>query len=122
MTSDRLAKFPFLPGPVPLNIVGGEGSYLFAEGGRRILDGGGGAIVTNVGHGRPEPAEAAAAVIRGGGYVVPVWATESRLRLIERTPRPVAAAGPHPLPVRVGRLGVGRLGHEDRTAVPRGSR
>ena len=84
MTSNRLAKYPFIPGPVPVNIVGGDGSYLFTDDGRRILDGGGGAIVTNIGHGRPEPAEAAAAAISGGGYVVPVWATEARLRLIER--------------------------------------
>jgi adenosylmethionine-8-amino-7-oxononanoate aminotransferase len=84
MTSDRLAKFPFVPGPVPVNIVGGKGSYLFTADGRRILDGGGGAVVTNIGHGRPEPAAAAASAISGGGYVVPVWATESRLRLIER--------------------------------------
>jgi adenosylmethionine-8-amino-7-oxononanoate aminotransferase len=84
MTSDRYAKYPFVPGPVPVNIVGGKGSYLFTDSGRRILDGGGGAIVTNVGHGRPEPAEAAASAIAGGGYVVPFWATESRLRLVER--------------------------------------
>ncbi|MDH3684274.1 MAG: aminotransferase class III-fold pyridoxal phosphate-dependent enzyme, partial [Acidimicrobiia bacterium] len=87
MTADRLAAYPFVPGPVPLNIVGGEGSYLFTDDGRRILDGGGGAVVANIGHGRPEPAEAAAEAIRRGGYVVPVWATETRLRLIERLNR-----------------------------------
>ena len=84
MTSDRLAKYPFIPGPVPVNIVGGEGCYLFTGDGRRILDGGGGAIVSNIGHGRPEPAAAAAEAIAAGGYVVPVWATENRLQLIER--------------------------------------
>ena len=84
MTTDRLAKYPFVPGPVALNIVGGEGSYLLTDDGRRILDGGGGAVVANIGHGRPEPAEAAAEAIRGGAYVVPTWATESRLQLVER--------------------------------------
>lgn len=84
MTPDRLAKYSFVPGPAPLMVTGGEGSYLFAEGGRRILDGGGGAIVANIGHGRPEIAEAAAASLRGGAYVVPTWATEARVNLVER--------------------------------------
>lgn len=84
MDPDRLASYPFIPGPVALTITGGEGSYLHTDDGRRILDGGGGAIVANIGHGRPEPAEAAAASLRGGAYVVPTWATEYRVRLIER--------------------------------------
>ncbi len=81
MSSDR---YPFVPGPAPLTIAGGKGSYLHTSDGRRILDGGGGAIVTNVGHGRPEVAEAAAAALEQGAYVVPVWATEARIRLIDR--------------------------------------
>ncbi len=84
MTTERLSKYPFVPGPVAMNIVGGKGSYLHTDDGRRILDGGGGAIVANIGHGRPEPAEAAANAIKDGAYVVPTWATESRLRLVER--------------------------------------
>ncbi len=83
MSADRSAKYPFLPGTAPLTIVGGEGSHVHTADGRRILDGGGGAVVTNIGHGRPEPAEAAAAAMTGAAYVVPVWATEYRLRLIE---------------------------------------
>ncbi len=81
---ERSKKFPFIPGPAPLTIVGGSGSHLHTADGRRILDGGGGAIVTNIGHGRPEPGEAAAAAMSGAAYVVPLWATENRLRLIER--------------------------------------
>lgn len=84
MTPERLAKYPFVPGTPPLTVVGGEGSYLFTDDGRRVLDGGGGAIVANIGHGRPEPAEAAAAALRGSAYAVPIWATEARLALIER--------------------------------------
>lgn len=84
MTTDRSAKYPLLPGQAPVTIAGGEGSYLITADGRRILDGGGGAIVTNIGHGRPEPGEAAAAAMQGAAYVVPVWATEHRLALIER--------------------------------------
>ncbi|MGH1490022.1 MAG: aspartate aminotransferase family protein [Acidimicrobiales bacterium] len=84
MSMERSKKFPFVPGPAPITIVGGKGSYLHTDDGRRILDGGGGAIVTNIGHGRPEPGEAAAAAMTGAAYVVPLWATEARLRLIER--------------------------------------
>lgn len=84
MAEDRVAKYPFVPGPVPLNIVGGDGSYVIADNGRRILDAGGGAVVANIGYGRPEPARAAAEAISGGAYVVPIWSTETRLRLIER--------------------------------------
>lgn len=82
--ADRAAAYPFVPGPVAATIVGGSGSHLITADGRRILDAGGGAIVTNIGHGRPEPAAAAAEAMGGAAYVVPVWATEHRLRLIER--------------------------------------
>ena len=85
MDSERLASFPFVPGgPTPLYITGGEGSHLHTGDGRRILDAGGGAVVANIGHGRPEPAAAAAEALAQGAYTVPLWATEPRLRLIER--------------------------------------
>ncbi|MCP4223774.1 MAG: aspartate aminotransferase family protein, partial [Actinomycetia bacterium] len=84
MSSQRLANFSFVPGPDPLFVTGGEGSYFFTDDGRRILDAAGGAVVVNIGHGRPEPAEAAAEVLHQAAYTVPVWATEARLRLIER--------------------------------------
>ena len=82
--ADRRAKYPFIPGPVSLAIAGGDGSYLLTTDGRRVLDGGGGAVVANIGHGRPEPAEAAAASLSGGAYSPPIWATEARVTLIER--------------------------------------
>jgi adenosylmethionine-8-amino-7-oxononanoate aminotransferase len=84
MEPSRLARYPFVPGPVPLVVAGGDGCYLLTDDGRRILDGGGGAVVANIGHGRPEPAEAAAAALTGHAYAVPVFATEARVRLIER--------------------------------------
>ena len=70
--------------PAPLHIAGAEGCYLITKQGERILDGGGGAIVVNVGHGRREIAEAMAACVRDVGYVVPPFATDARLRLVER--------------------------------------
>jgi adenosylmethionine-8-amino-7-oxononanoate aminotransferase len=80
----RASRFPFVPGGTPITIVGAGGSYLHTADGRAILDGGGGAIVTNIGHGRPEVVEAATAALTGNGYVVPLWATEWRVRLVER--------------------------------------
>ena len=61
-----------------------EGVYLYSDDGRRILDAAGGAIVTNVGHGREEVADAIAEVTRREGYVIPPWLTPSRERLMER--------------------------------------
>lgn len=74
-------RYSFVPGaPSYPTIVSGEGCYLIADDGRRILDGAGGAIVGNIGWGRTEVAEAAAAVMPMG-YVVPLWPTPSRLAL-----------------------------------------
>jgi adenosylmethionine-8-amino-7-oxononanoate aminotransferase len=61
-----------------------EGVYLITPDGQRILDAAGGAIVSNIGHGRKEVAEAGAQVLSEVTYVVPTFATESRVRLVER--------------------------------------
>jgi len=53
------AEWPFVPGRA-VRIVGGEGAWLIADDGRRILDAAGGAIVTNIGHGRGEVMDAIA--------------------------------------------------------------
>ena len=63
-------------------VTSSEGVWLEAAGGRRILDAGGGAIVSNIGHGRPEIAEVAAHALRRLDYVVPIFATESRVALV----------------------------------------
>lgn len=84
MDAARLSRYPFVPGPVPLTVVGGEGVWLHTDDGRRILDGAGGAVVANIGWGRPEPAAAAAEVLQGYAYTVPPFATEARVRLVER--------------------------------------
>ncbi len=84
MTVDP-ARFSFVPGPIPYpTIVGGAGVYLHAADGRKILDGAGGAIVGNIGWGRTEVAEAAAAAMGQTGYVVPLWPTPQRLALRDR--------------------------------------
>ncbi|HEY5071793.1 MAG TPA: aminotransferase class III-fold pyridoxal phosphate-dependent enzyme [Caulobacteraceae bacterium] len=75
--------WPFLPGRSP-RIVGGEGAWLIADDGRRILDAAGGAIVVNVGHGRAEVAQAIARAGAGAAFVVPTWRTPERESLVER--------------------------------------
>ena len=70
--------------PTPLEITSTEGCYLITAEGRRILDAGGGAIVVNVGHGRDEVADTAAASLRATDYVVPPFATPARVDLVTR--------------------------------------
>ena len=83
MTAHRLDDWPFLPSSVP-RIVDGDGAWLIADDGRRILDAAGGAIVANVGHGRAEVAEAIAKASAGPSYVVPTWRTPQREAMAER--------------------------------------
>jgi adenosylmethionine-8-amino-7-oxononanoate aminotransferase len=81
----RLRRFSFVPGVgVPLPIARTEGAWLVLPDGRRILDAAGGAVVANVGHGRREVVEAMARALARTDYVVPPFATEERLRLVER--------------------------------------
>lgn len=85
MNSERATRYPFLPAATPpVTIVGGEGNHFITSDGRRILDGAGGAIVNNIGYGRPEIAEIAHQALTGHGYVLPLFATEARIALVER--------------------------------------
>ena len=74
--------WPFVPANSPISLSHAEGAYLHLKDGSRILDAAGGAVVTNIGHGRSEVADAihflasdAAAMITGhtlpvdGGWV-----------------------------------------------------
>lgn len=61
-----------------------EGPWLVTPDGRRIYDAAGGAIVANVGHGRTEVADAVREALVRESYLVPPFATPSRLRLVER--------------------------------------
>ena len=85
MDPAAIARFAFTPGPgAGLAIERTEGCWLVAAGGHRILDAAGGAIVSNVGHGRAEVGEAMARASARTTYVVPPFATEERVRLGER--------------------------------------
>jgi len=86
MSDARDARLPFLPTGrgAPLHVARAEGCWLETREGHRILDAAGGAILVNVGHGRREVAEVVARALEEVTYVVPVFATEHRLRLVER--------------------------------------
>jgi adenosylmethionine-8-amino-7-oxononanoate aminotransferase len=78
----------FIRGPhEPLAIERAEGPWLYTRDGRRILDGGAGAVVVNVGQGREEIAEVARRTIARLDYIVPVWTSPERERLVERLKR-----------------------------------
>ena len=88
MTIDNAMPWPF----VPLNsavfddmeIVRGEGVYLYTKNGQRILDGSAGAVVGNIGWGREVVAAEAAAALSRLTYALPPFATPERLELVER--------------------------------------
>lgn len=81
MTSENL--WPFVPSSNPTRLKRAEGAYLFMESGARVLDAAGGAIVTNIGHGRKEVADAIAAAAINCTYAVPPWVTPEREALVQ---------------------------------------
>jgi adenosylmethionine-8-amino-7-oxononanoate aminotransferase len=81
MARPDVNRIHFVPGTTGPEIVGGDGCWLLTADGRRILDGAGGAIVANIGHGRTEIADAVRDAMAGGAYVVPIWPTPHRERL-----------------------------------------
>jgi adenosylmethionine-8-amino-7-oxononanoate aminotransferase len=77
------SDWPFLAAR-SARIVDGEGAWLIADDGRRILDAAGGAIVVNVGHGRAEVGAAIGKAASRAAFVVPPWRTPEREALVER--------------------------------------
>jgi adenosylmethionine-8-amino-7-oxononanoate aminotransferase len=80
-TDRDIDRIHFVPGTSGPTIVGGDGVWLLTADGRRILDGAGGAVVSNIGHGRTEVADAVRDALDGGAYVIPIWPTPHRERL-----------------------------------------
>jgi adenosylmethionine-8-amino-7-oxononanoate aminotransferase len=68
----------------PLHIERAEGAYLYTKDGHKLLDAGSGAVVVNVGQGREELANIAAETIRKLNYIVPVWVSDEREKLVKR--------------------------------------
>ena len=78
MDPSRASAFPFIPGDAPPLVVDRtEDVWLIRDDGSRVLDAGGGAIVTNIGHGRRRVVDAASKALQAVDYVVPTWATEN---------------------------------------------
>jgi adenosylmethionine-8-amino-7-oxononanoate aminotransferase len=71
----------------PLHIERAEGAYLYTRDGKKILDGAAGAVVVNIGQGREEIAKLAAEEMARLNYIVPVWVSPARERLVERLSR-----------------------------------
>jgi adenosylmethionine-8-amino-7-oxononanoate aminotransferase len=92
MDRDRARRYPFVarPDATPFLVSRAEGAYLYTpdpdgpSGERPILDAAGGAVVANIGHGRPEVGEAFARASAAVTYAVPPFATEHRVELVER--------------------------------------
>lgn len=75
----------FMRGPLnPLHIERAEGAYLFTKDGHKLLDAGSGAVVVNIGQGREELAKIAEQTVRRLNYIVPVWVSGERERLVNR--------------------------------------
>ena len=79
-------SWPFT-GKQALSISSAEGVHLHTTDGRSIIDAAGGAIVSNIGHGRARVAAAVAEATQSCTYVVPPWMTPGRERLLEALAR-----------------------------------
>ena len=74
--------WPFLPSARSTSVTYAEGAYIYFDDGSKILDAAGGAIVSNIGHGRVEVADAVRDALVNCSYIIPPWLTEQRSALI----------------------------------------
>jgi len=81
-----------LPGVPPFLITKAEGVYLYTSSGMRFIDASGGPMAVTIGHGRKEVAEAAKRGLEQISYVLPVFASEARIRLVDQI-RKIMPAG-----------------------------
>ncbi len=76
--------WPFVPVAFGTPVVRSEGISLYTADGRRIIDAAGGAVITSIGHGRAEVAEATAKAMTEMAYACPPFPTPQREALVER--------------------------------------
>ena len=57
--------------------------YLYTKEGQKILDAAGGAIVSNIGYGREDVAEAVADAVKNNSYILPPFLTPEREALLD---------------------------------------
>lgn len=74
--------WPFVPAKRVMSIQRAEGNYIYTKDGQKILDAAGGCIVSNIGYGVEEVAEAVSRAIKNCTFVMPPWLTEEREALI----------------------------------------
>ncbi len=89
MKAEEARAYTFISrgGAQPFAIERAEGAYLITPDGKRILDAAGGAIVSNIGHGRAEVGAAYARAATEMSYAIPPFATPDRVRLVDRLRR-----------------------------------
>jgi len=76
------AIWPFVPSSDPVSVSRAEGAYLYLADGSKILDAAGGCIVSNIGHGVVEVADAVRDALINCTFVMPPWLTPQRQALV----------------------------------------
>ena len=83
MQNEELIKWPFLKQTWGIEFEKSEGMYLYTKEGQKILDAAGGAIVSNIGYGREDVAEAVADAVKNNSYILPPFLTPEREALLD---------------------------------------
>ncbi len=83
MQNNELIKWPFLKQTWGIEFEKSDGMYLYTKEGQKILDAAGGAIVSNIGYGREDVAEAVAEAIKNNSYILPPFLTPEREALLD---------------------------------------
>ena len=79
----ELVKWPFLKQTWGIEFESSRGAYLYTKSGEKILDAAGGAIVSNIGYGREEVADAIARAVKNNSYILPPFLTPEREALLD---------------------------------------
>ena len=79
----ELVKWPFLKQSWGIEFERSEGAYLYTKDGKKVLDAAGGAIVSNIGYGREEVADAISRAVKNNSYVLPPFLTPEREALLD---------------------------------------
>ena len=103
-------NWPFVPGSMPISVSHAKGAYLYLTDGRKILDAAGGCIVSNIGHGVTEVADAVREALINCTFIMPPWLTPERQAL-------VAELQKHWLPPHLTRIHLASGGSEANEAA-----
>ena len=101
----ELVKWPFLKQDWGIEFESSKGAYLYTKDGRKVLDAAGGAIVSNIGYGREEVADAIATAVKNNSYILPPFLTPEREALLDELRE-------HWLPAHLSRIHLSSGGSE----------